>query len=206
MLNNKNIIIDFKAISPKDGDLFGGRNPLEVARSLEKAGVLGLSVVTEAQNFGGSLKFLRDICNIVSLPVLRKDFIKTEKDLQDTVDCGAQSVLLIVATVPDIEKLYAKSLELKLIPVVEVHSQSEMEIAKKLGAKVIGINNKDITNLEKDSGTVEKTVELIKSAPPNAFVISESGIKNRDDAQRAIDSGAGAVLVGTAFWKGEFVV
>jgi indole-3-glycerol phosphate synthase len=203
MLSNKNIIIDFKPISPKDGDLFRDRNPIDVARALENAGVLGLSVVTQAQNFGGSLKLLRDICAAVKLPVLRKDFVKTEKDLQDTIDCGAKAILLIVATTPNIFELYAKSLKLGLTPVVEVHSQAEMEIAKKLKAKVIGINNKDITILEKDSGGVEKTVELIKSAPSDTFIISESGIKNHSDAERAIKSGANAVLIGTAFWRGE---
>ena len=196
------MIIDFKAISPKHGDLFKRRNPLEVAVMLERAGVLGLSVVTESKNFGGSLNLLRSITKTVSLPVLRKDFIKTEDDLYETLDCGAKAVLLICSTTKNIGDLYEKSLSIGLKPVVEVHTQDEMNLAKKLGAKIIGINNKDITILEKDAGTVNHTAELIKSAPKDAFIISESGINNREDAQKALDAGANAVLIGTAFWQG----
>jgi len=203
-LENSKVIIDFKSISPKDGDLFRGRNPVEVAKQLERAGVFGLSVVTEAEHFGGSLDLLRSIANAVKLPVLRKDFIKSEDDLRKTLDCGATHVLLICATMDNVGEMYEKSLELGLIPVVEVHTFEEMEFAKSLGAKVIGINNKDITILEKDNGAVDLTVDLISVAPKDAFIISESGIRNRADAEIALQHGANAVLVGTAFWNGEF--
>ena len=199
-------IIDFKPISPGHGNLFKEKNPIEVARSLEKAGVLGLSVVTEKENFGGSLELLRSITSAVSLPVLRKDFIETEDDLRETLDCGAKAVLLICATCKNIESLHEKALSLGLKPVVEVHNQKEMNLAKNIGAKIIGINNKDITVLEKDSGTVATTLELIKSAPKNAFLISESGITCKEDAQKVLKAGANAVLVGTAFWQGNFIV
>jgi len=200
------IIIDFKPISPKHGDLFKGRDPLEFALMLEKAGVLGLSVVTESAHFGGSLALLRSITKTVSLPVLRKDFIKTEDDLYETLDCGAKGVLLICATTKNIGALYEKALSIGLKPVVEVHTQDEMELAKKLGAKIIGINNKNIVDLEKDEGTVNRTVELIQSAPKDAFIISESGINSCEDAKKALDAGANAVLIGTAFWQGRIEV
>ena len=200
------LIIDFKPISPKHGDLFKGRNPLEVAVSLEKAGVLGLSVVTENTHFGGSLELLRAITKAVNLPVLRKDFIKTEDDLYETLDCGAKGVLLICSTTENIGTLYEKSLSIDLQPVVEVHTQAEMELAKSLGAKIIGINNKDITILEKDEDTVGRALELIKSAPKDAFIISESGVTCPDDVQKLLDAGANAVLVGTAFWQGKITV
>jgi len=206
MVSKNKIIIDFKPISPKDGDLFRGRDPLEVARRLESAGVLGLSVVTESENFGGSLELLRGICGEVELPVLRKDFIKTEADLHETVEAGAKGVLLVVALTPNISDLYKKSIELGLFPVVEVHTAEEMETAKSMGAKIIGINNRNIIDLERDDGTVARTVDLIKLAPEDAFIISESGIADYDDAQKALDGGADAVLVGTAFWKGDFEI
>jgi len=197
------LIIDFKPISPKDGDLFRGRNPIEVAKQLEKAGVLGLSVVTESKHFGGSLELLRSITKAVSLPVLRKDFITSEDDLYETLDCGAKGILLICATVPHdkISAFHEKSLSLGLHPLVEVCSAEEMKIAKDINAKIIGINNKNITALEKDSGTVERTVELIRLAPKDAFIISESGITCDDDVKKALNAGANAVLVGTAFWN-----
>jgi len=199
-----NLIIDFKPISPQHGDLFKGRNPLEVVRQLEKAGVLGLSVVTEKEHFGGSLELLRSITKAVGLPVLRKDFIKTEDDLYETLDCGAKSVLLICSTTNGIGALHEKALSIGLNPVVEVHTPDEMQVAKSIGAKIIGINNKDITVLEKDDGTVNLTLELIKLAPKGVFIISESGISCREDAQKALYAGANAVLVGTAFWHGKF--
>jgi indole-3-glycerol phosphate synthase len=202
------LIIDFKPVSPKHGDLFKGRNPVEVARDLEKAGVSGLSVVTENQHFGGSLDLLRQIAKAVNLPVLRKDFIQTEDDLRETLDCGAKSVLLICSTTNhgSIGALHEKALSLGLKPVVEIHTQEEMRLATDMNAKIIGINNKDITVLEKDSGTVDLTIELIQSAPKNAFIISESGIAIREDARKALAAGANAVLIGTAFWLGTFKI
>jgi indole-3-glycerol phosphate synthase len=200
------IIIDFKPVSPKDGDLFRGRNPADVALYLEKAGVLGLSVVTAEEHFGGSLSLLRTITKTVKLPVLRKDFIQTDDDLYETLDCGATGVLLICAAVKNLKKLHEKALKIGLKPLVEVHTLDEMKLAKSIGAKIIGINNKDILSLEKDRGTVDLTVDLIKYAPDDAFIISESGIRNRSDAQKAIDSGANAVIVGTAFWNGDFLI
>jgi len=197
------VIIDFKRVSPKQGDLFRGRKPVEVAKILESAGVLGLSVVTEPEHFGGSLDLLRDIVDAVNLPILRKDFIKTEHDLHETIDCGATEILLICSTIPfnDLPRLYEKSLELGLRPLVEVHNQTEMELAVDLGADYVGINNKDITILEKDSGTVATTRELISYAPKDAFIVSESGILTRDDADKALTAGADAVLIGTGFWR-----
>ncbi|MCL2608092.1 MAG: alpha-hydroxy-acid oxidizing protein [Methanomassiliicoccaceae archaeon] len=206
MVSKDKVIIDFKPVSPKDGDLFRGRDPIEVARRLERIGILGLSVVTESDNFGGSLKLLRDICSEVELPVLRKDFIKTEADLSETIEAGAKGVLLIVAAAPNISELYKRSTELGLSPVVEVHTAKEMEIAKNMGAKIISINNKNIIDLERDNGTIATTADLIRLAPKDAFIISASGIADHDDAQKALNSGADAVLVGTAFWKGGFEI
>ena len=198
------MIIDFKPVSPEHGDLFKGRNSLDIARRLEKAGVLGLSVVTENKNFGGSLDLLRSLVKAVSLPVLRKDFINTEDDLYETLDCGAKGILLICATTENIGALHEKALSIGLKPVVEVHTQDEMKQAESMGARIIGINNRDITILEKDSGTVDLTLSLIKTAPKGAYIISESGISCREDAQKVLDAGANAVLVGTAFWQGKF--
>ena len=199
-----NIMIDFKPISPLYGDLFEGRDPVAAARGLETAGVLGLSVVTEKEHFGGSLELLRSITKAVSLPVLRKDFIKTEDDLYETLDCGAKGVLLICSTTDNIGGLHEKALSIGLRPVLEVHTPEEMKLAASIGAKIIGINNKDITVLEKDGGSVDLTLELINMAPKDAYIISESGISCPEDAQKALDAGAKAVLIGTAFWQGKF--
>ena len=200
------VIIDFKPVSPQYGDLFKGRNSIEIARKLEKAGVLGLSVVTESEHFGGSLELLRSITKAVSLLVLRKDFIKSEDDLYETLDCGAKGVLLICSAMTNVGDLHEKALSIGLKPVVEVHNLEEMKFAESIGAKIIGINNRDITVLEKDNGTVALTQELIKVAPKGAFIISESGISNYEEAQKALVSGANAVLIGTAFWRGNIKI
>ena len=206
-INNK-LIIDFKPISPKDGDLFKNRDPVKVAKELEKAGILAISVVTEPKHFGGSLDLLRAVTSAVSLPVLRKDFVKDEDDLYQTAECGAKGILLICATIPkdDIGRLHKKAKILGLHPLVEVHSEEEMLLARQIGAEIIGINNKNITILEKDSGTVDTTLRLIKSAPKDAFIISESGITCLDDVKKALDCGVNAVLTGTAFWNGNLPV
>jgi indole-3-glycerol phosphate synthase len=203
------MIIDFKSVSPKDGDLFRGREPVEVAKMLEQAGVSGLSVVTESEHFGGSLQLMRRIAHAVKLPILRKDFIKNEDDLRETLEYGAAKVLLICATIDSgkLEHLHDKAITLGLHPVVEVHNREEMKLALQIGAKIIGINNKDITRLEKDSGTVATTIELIGNIPkeikPSVTIISESGISTPQDAKSALEAGANAVLIGTAFWGVE---
>ena len=214
-------IIDFKPISPQHGDLFKrsmvfrnyapggdvtGNDTAEVARWLEKSGVLGLSVVTESKHFGGSLDLLRTIVKAVSIPVLRKDFIRSEDDLYETLDCGAKGVLLICSTTDNIGALHEKALSIGLKPVVEVHTQDEMRQAGLIGARIIGINNKDITALERDGGSVALTLELLKTAPKGAFIISESGISSKEEAQKALAAGANAVLIGTAFWQGRFEI
>jgi indole-3-glycerol phosphate synthase len=209
MISNKNIMIDFKAISPKDGVLCGNMSLTriaEIAKNLEEAGVHAVSVVTAREHFGGSLDLLRAVTGAVKIPVLRKDFLSTEADLRETLECGARWVLFCCSTTPNIQELYHKALAIGLTPVVEVHTAAEMDIAKNLGAKIIEINNRDITILERDNGTVATTLDLIKLAPKNAFIISASGIRNHTDAERAIRAGANAVLVGTAFWKGDFKI
>ena len=197
------IIIDFKPVSPQYGDLFKERNPIESARRLEKAGVLGLSIVTEKEHFGGSLELLREITKAVRLPILRKDFIHSEDDLYETLDAGAKGVLLICSTTKNVGALHERALSIGLKPVVEVHTLEEMKLAENIGAKIIGINNKDITVLEKDEGTVDLTCKLIKAAPKSAFIISESSISSREDIDIALNAGANAVLIGTAFWQGK---
>lgn len=197
------VIVDFKRISPKEGELFGTREPAEVAKILEKAGAPAFSVVTQAEEFGGSLALLKEITKAVNLPVLRKDFIQDEEDLRKTLDCGAEAVLLICACMSRdrLFRLYEASLRLGLTPLVETHISEELELAESLGATVVGINNRDILSLEKDDGAVDVTGELAREAPKNALLISESGIQSPAEARLAIEAGADAVLIGTALWK-----
>ena len=194
------VIADIKRRSPKEGELLSGRNPADVAKALVAAGAPALSVVTEEKSFGGSADMLRSICKSVNVPILRKDFIRSEDEIAATVDMGASAVLLIVAMLEEetLRRLYEKALSCGLTPLVETHSAKEIAWANTLGAALIGINNRDILALEKDRGEVSTTESLIKLVRGDAFIISESGIAAPEDVMRAGRAGANAVLVGTA--------
>ena len=197
------VIPDIKCVSPKEGDLLRGRDPVEVAKQLVSWGAPVLSVVTEKMHFNGSPDLLREIAQQTGVPVLRKDFIKTPAQLEESLGLGALAVLLIAASVDEatLTTLYQAALQLGLEPLVEVCSAEEMQRAKALGAKLIGINNRNIMTLEHDDGGPARTAALAGLAPADAVLISESGILTAEDAKLAIQAGAHAVLVGTALWQ-----
>ena len=197
------VIPDFKMISPRDGALFEDRDPILWARRMEAIGAPALSVVTEPKEFGGSLSLLREIVKAVNIPVLRKDFITREADLELTAEAGACAVLLICACITEarLTSLYRTALSLGLEPLVEAHTARELKLAGRLGAGLVGINNRDILALERDGGTVSTTSELAAWVPKGALLISESGISTPEEARAATEAGAGAVLVGTAIWR-----
>jgi indole-3-glycerol phosphate synthase len=197
------IIPDIKCISPKEGDLLRGRDPVDTAKFLVHAGAPVLSVVTERERFGGSPQLLSAIAQAVDVPILRKDFIANEYQLFETAELGAVAVLLICATTDEknLKALYEKTLALGMEPLVEVHTAQEMELANALGARLIGINNRNIVSFERDDGGPDRTAALASGAPAGALLISESGILSPEDAKLAGSSGANAVLVGTALWQ-----
>ena len=199
------VIPDFKLISPADGLLFSGRDVLQAARDLEAAGAPALSVVTEERDFGGSLDLLSDLVKAVRIPVLRKDFIRTTADVEETARRGAAAVLLICACLDEatLGALYRDAIACGLEPLVEAHTAEELRWARDLGAKLVGINNRDILALEKDGGTVSTTSALAAGRPEGAVLISESGIHSPADVKAALSAGADAVLVGTAIWQAE---
>jgi indole-3-glycerol phosphate synthase len=199
------VIPDFKPVSPKEGDLFKGRNPVEAARLLASFGAPALSVVTRGEEFGGSMRLLEKIVNAAMLPVLRKDFIKDADDVKRTRDAGAAAVLLICASLDErgLRDLYEEATNAGLEPLVEAHTARELELAGELGARLVGINNRDILSLERDGGTVSLTELLAAAAPADALLISESGIISAAEVRAAINAGADAVLVGTAIWMAE---
>ncbi|MCL2523444.1 MAG: indole-3-glycerol-phosphate synthase [Betaproteobacteria bacterium] len=197
------VIPDIKCISPKEGDLLRGRDPVATAQMLVRCGAPALSVVTESERFGGSMALLEAIARAVAVPVLRKDFIANEDQLLETAASGAAAVLLICATIDEkkLPTLYEKALALGLEALVEVHTAQEMALANALGARLVGINNRNIVALERDDGGPERTAALAAGLPLGALLISESGIQSTDDAKLAAAAGANAVLVGTALWQ-----
>ncbi len=196
------VIPDIKCRSPKEGDLLAGRNPAELAAILADAGAPALSVVTEEHNFNGSKRLLQEIASL-GIPVLRKDFLKTKADIHETKTLGASAVLLMYSCLDEstLGELYGEAKSAGLDVLVETHTEEELKKAAMLGAKLIGINNRDISVLEKDSGTVSLTEKLAKQKPAGSFLISESSIQSPEDVRRAVRSGADAALVGTALLK-----
>lgn len=199
------VIPDIKIRSPKEGDLLRERDPQQVANDLEKAGAPALSVVTENRNFGGSLELLATIVRSTNLPVLRKDFISNPAEIALTANAGASAVLLICSGISQelLTRLFYEAIEQGLEPLIETHSKEEMEFAASLKAGLIGINNRDISQLEKDNGNVNTTADLAGYKPADCLLISESAIATQNDVRTAIKAGAEAVLVGTALLQAQ---
>jgi indole-3-glycerol phosphate synthase len=197
------IIPDFKHISPKDGDLFGQRDVGQVAKDLESLGAPAISVVTEPKYFGGSTALLQKVRESCSLPILRKDFIRTIQDVSETKDMGATAILLISGLVDSgtLKRLYNSAIELGLEPLIETSEPSHLRFAHTLGARLLGINNKNIFQQEKDDGTVATTEKLSALVSPDAILISESSLHTPKDVQRALAAGAHTCLIGTALWQ-----
>jgi len=196
------VIPDIKLRSPKEGELLRGRDPFEAAALLAALGAPALSVVTEAENFGGSLSLLQGVVQSSGLPVLRKDFIRSVEDLRKSKEYGARAVLLICAMLPRplLSRLYEESIKLGMEPLVEAHNEEELLLAGELKAGLVGINNRDILQLEKDGGGVSLTAKLAAYRPQGALLVSESAIGSPEEAALAVRAGANAVLVGTAIW------
>jgi indole-3-glycerol phosphate synthase len=194
------LIADIKPVSPRDGPLMGSRDPASVARRLVAAGACAISVVTEPVHFGGDLETLRAVCAAVPVPVLQKDFFLSADQIDASHACGAQAVLVILATTPDdlAFELCLRARERGLEAVVEIHTEKELERAMRLEPTIIGINNRDIRALERDAGDV-RTTEAIAPLVANGIVtISESALLDESAIRRALRAGADAVLVGTA--------
>lgn len=194
------VIPDIKPKSPQSGDLLRGRDPVSLAISLAESGAPVLSVVTEPVHFGGSLQIMSEVAQATGLPVLRKDFITKPDQLEESRDWGASAVLLIAAILSrqGLLELVKKSFQLGLEPLVETHCEEEILFLQGLELTLMGINNRNILELEMDQGDVEITKNLACLAAPGVMIISESSIASRSDVEKAADAGAHAVLVGTA--------
>ena len=172
-------------------------DPVALAESLVDGGAAALSVLTEPDHFGGSPDALRRVREHVSVPVLRKDFIRREEQL-DVVE--ADAVLLIARFVDDLAGLVAAAHERGFQPLVEVHSRAELDDALAAGAEIVGINNRDLARLDVDLSTFE---ELAPHVPEDVTLVAESGITSEEDAARMRRAGADGLLVGSALMDGD---
>lgn len=190
------IIAEIKLESPSSGKLYNG-DPLSLAREYIRAGVAAISVVTEPFFFGGDIRLLTEISAISPVPVLRKDFILDPVELEETKASGADAVLLIASihSRQRLRELISRCSELGLEPLVEVHSLEELHKAITAGAKMIGINNRDLETLEIDLSISERLAPYV---PEDVVLISESGIADISHIRRLNRSGIYSFLVGTS--------
>ena len=197
------VIPDIKSRSPQEGDLLRGRDPVKIAEALAAAGAPVLSVVTEPKYFGGSPELLRRIAMATPAPVLRKDFINSRAQLQESVEIGAGAVLLIASMLEreQLFQLVEEALRLGLEPLVETHGEEEIILVNGFKLAMTGINNRKIVDLEMDDGEVSTTERLAGLVRPEVLLISESSIASPADVLRAEAAGAHAVLVGTAILR-----
>jgi indole-3-glycerol phosphate synthase len=196
------LLSEIKLRSPKEGDLLRGRDPEELARTMSACPIAGLSVVTAGGGFGASVDVLRRVRPHVDVPILRKDLVFDEATIAETADAGGDVLLLTVAFMDDerLAHLHEATRAAGIETLVEVHDEAELERVRALGLEpdVISINNRDITAGETDEGDVSLTERLAAGVPEGSIVLSASAIAGPEDARRARDAGADAILVGTS--------
>ena len=196
------IIAEIKKASPSQGLISREFNPIEIAKIYTEIGINAISVLTDKKFFGGDIRYLEQIREITSLPLLRKDFILDEIQILEAVACGANAILLIVAALPPkrLEQLRKFSEELGLSVLVEIHDEEELRIALDVGAGIIGINNRNLKTFQID---LNNSVHLLPLIPSSILKISESGIEKREDVEKILPQGADAFLIGTSFMKAQ---
>lgn len=192
------IIAECKRRSPSRGVLRADYDPAAIATAYERAGAAAISVLTEPTFFDGALQHLEAVRDAVRLPVLRKDFIVSEYQLLEASAAGADAVLLIVAALGpgDLAALHARALALGLDVLVEVHNAEELLIAVDAGARIIGVNNRNLRTLEVD---VTASETLAPRIPSGIVRVSESGLRTAGDLTRLSELGYDAFLIGERF-------
>lgn len=195
------IIAEYKRASPSKGIINNGALPTVQANLYEKYGASAISVLTDQTFFKGSFSDLRAIREVVNLPILCKDFIIDPVQIELASMNGADIILLIAAALDEMKLVelfqYAKNLGLEVL--VEVHNQEELEKALKTGARLIGVNNRDLKTFQVSLEVTQKLAPLVKNL--GAFLISESGIHSQEDVEKVSKAGANGILVGEALMK-----
>jgi indole-3-glycerol phosphate synthase len=190
-----NILAELKPASPSRGVIRDPFDATGLAKSLQDAGAAALSVLTEEEFFRGSLKNLRDARKNIAIPVLRKDFIFDPWQVWESRATDADSFLLIVAALRDglLRDLLSLGRELGMEPLVEVHTHPELQRALAAGARIIGVNNRDLKTL---SVRPELSFELIQEIPDDCIAVAESGLRTAEELRKLRRAGFDAFLIG----------
>lgn len=191
------VIAEIKRRSPSAGDLAIGLDPVEQASLYEQGGAAAISVLTEPDYFGGSLDDLRRVRAAVGLPILRKDFIVDRRQIAESRAVGADALLLIVAALEPatLRAMIRECDEVGIEALVEAHDEKEAQIADAAGAKVIGVNNRDLKTFVTDLAVAER---VAPSLPEDCVMVAESGVSTAAGASRMAVAGYDAILVGEA--------
>lgn len=194
------IIAELKKASPSKGVIRPDFEPLEIAEAYRRGGATALSILTDRDFFQGSLAYIPRVRQRLELPVLRKDFLIDPLQIEEAALYGADAVLLIVAILSDgqLRDLRQQAEESGLDVLVEVHDEAECERALASGARLVGVNNRDLRDFSVDLGT---TLRLRKLVPKEMVLVSESGIRDHRDIQQLADHGVQAALVGESLMR-----
>jgi indole-3-glycerol phosphate synthase len=191
------LIAEIKFASPSAGLIREKTDPTTIGRIYEKAGAAAISLLTDQKFFQGDLSQLPRLKRALTLPILRKDFIIDEVQVQESKIYGADAILLIARILPrsQLEKLISMCRELNIAPLTEIHDREDLEKAVTCGAEIIGINNRDLDSFKVDINT---TFRLAPEIPKDRILVSESGISQKEDIFSLRTTGIQAVLVGSA--------
>ena len=189
------VIAEIKRRSPSRGLLSHDLDPKVIAEQYKNAGASCISVLTDSDFFGGSVDDLKSARGAVDLPVLRKDFTVSLNDICDAKLMNADCILLIVAALNKVElaEFHNFASELGLDVLVEIHDEPELDLALEIGAKMIGVNQRNLKTFEVDQ---QRAVRIAKKMPSGVVRVAESVVRTRDDALQLRDAGYHAVLVG----------
>jgi indole-3-glycerol phosphate synthase len=194
------LIAEVKKASPSKGVIRADFQPVEIARIYQAHGASCLSVLTDERYFQGSLDYLREIRAVVDLPVLRKDFILDPYQVFEARAAGADAVLLIAECLDDqnLRTLHNTIVELGMTPLVEIYEPANLPRVLDVGARLIGINNRDLRTFHTD---LDHTLRLRSQIPADRVVVGESGIRTSADVERLAAAGVNAMLVGETLMR-----